>query len=437
MIIYSPVITHRITYLADFAGRYLTGEPARVTRDLPEYCAAPPPRINYSGERVTPDELWIEPQGLLAETGIREQPAGCFDWKGLPAFFGTNGEIPFDLFAAVFYLLSRYEEYLPHRKDAYGRFSHEESLAFREGFLDQPLVNLWMTRLGKELEHRFRGFTCKENRFSFLPTYDIDEAYSYRYKQWWRSAGGALRDLARGRWKRFAQRRRVLNGKEADPYDAFSWMDDLHRPVLHKVQPRYFILVASASRGYDRNNLPGQPQVQSLIRMLAEKYPVGLHPSWQSGDTPALLQTEKETLQKITGIKVSATRQHYIRLTLPGTYRQLIETGFREDFSMGYGSINGFRASVATPYYWYDLEKEQPTPLLLYPFCFMEANAYFEAGLSAVQALDEMYRYYHAVRKVNGLFSCIWHNTFLGTDPVYNGWREAYAQFFSEVTAAL
>lgn len=139
----------------------------------------------------------------------------------------------------------------------------------------------------------------------------------------------------------------------------------------------------------------------------------------------------------MTGIKISASRQHYIRFELPRTYRTLAEAGIREDYSMGYGSINGFRASVASPFYWYDLEREQTTALLLYPFCFMEANAFFEEGLSAMQALDEMYRYYHAVRKVNGLFITVWHNTFLGTDPLYRGWREAYAQFFREATAAL
>lgn len=437
MIIYSPTITHRLNYLADFTGRYLTGQPARITSDPAEYCAAAGPRINYSAERITTDEVWVAPHGLLSESGLQEQATACFEWKGYPAFFQTNGDIPFDMFAAIFFLLSRYEEYLPHGKDSYGRFAHTQSLACREGFLDQPLVNHWLVMLGKELEHRFPGFTIAEQRFRFIPTYDIDEAYSFRYKQWWRSAGAALKDLARGQWKRFAQRRRVLNGLETDPYDAFSWMDDLHRPARDKVHPRYFFLVADVTKGYDRNNPPDQPHIQALVRRLAEDYPAGLHPSWQSGDDPALLQQEKDRLERMTGIKISASRQHYIRFELPRTYRTLAEAGIREDYSMGYGSINGFRASVASPFYWYDLEREQTTALLLYPFCFMEANAFFEEGLSAMQALDEMYRYYHAVRKVNGLFITVWHNTFLGTDPLYRGWREAYAQFFREATAAL
>lgn len=102
---------------------------------------------------------------------------------------------------------------------------------------------------------------------------------------------------------------------------------------------------------------------------------------------------------------------------------------------MGYGSINGFRASVASPFYWYDLEKEQVTSLLLHPFCFMEANSFFEQRATPEQALEEMRHYHREVKKVNGQLITIWHNTFLGMDPMYAGWKEVYARFVKEVMA--
>lgn len=428
MIIYSPTISHRLSYIADFIGRQLSGQPALLTDKQDEFIAATGPRINYSAARITPDETWIIPHGLLAEKGIQQQATDCFEWNGYTAFFKTGGDIPFDLFAAIFYLLSRYEEYHPHQKDMYGRYAHENSLAYKEGFLDKPLINNWLSELGRILQQT--PLATGQTRFTFLPTYDIDEAYSFKYKEWWRSAGAVVKDLLLLRFRRISQRRRVLNGKEADPFDSYAWMEDLHRP--YKVHPRYFFLVAAKNKGYDKNILPKQTALQTLLQHHAEKYSIGVHPSWQSGDDPSLLQKEKETIEKITRLKVTSSRQHYIRLNLPGTYRNLVDAGIREDFSMGYGSINGFRASVASPFYWFDLEKEQVTPLLLYPFCYMEANSFFEQKQSPLQALDEMHHYYNEVKKVNGLLITIWHNTFLGTDPLFEGWREVYAQFFKE-----
>ena len=137
-------------------------------------------------------------------------------------------------------------------------------------------------------------------------------------------------------------------------------------------------------------------------------------------------------MEEYTGNKVVSSRQHYIRFTLPETFRRLIDQGIQFDFSMGYGSINGFRASVASPFYWYDLEKEKQTALMLFPFCFMEANSFYEQKYSAQQALEEMRHYYKVVKSVNGTFIMIWHNHFLGTDKLYAGWREVYEQFIKE-----
>jgi hypothetical protein len=114
---------------------------------------------------------------------------------------------------------------------------------------------------------------------------------------------------------------------------------------------------------------------------------------------------------------------------LPEGYRRLTEIGIEDDYSMGYGSINGFRASVASSFYWYDLEKEDQTALLVHPFCYMEANSYYEQRFSAEQALEEMKQYYTVCKQTNGRFISIWHNQFLGTDPEFSNWKKAYMDF--------
>jgi len=61
----------------------------------------------------------------------------------------------------------------------------------------------------------------------------------------------------------------------------------------------------------------------------------------------------------------------------------------------------------------------------------MEANSFFEQKFSPEQELEEMQNYYQQVKKVNGTFISIWHNTFFGTDDRFKGWREGYKQFIS------
>jgi hypothetical protein len=433
MIVYSSSITHRLRYICDFVGKELTGKLFELTDSKDFFLNYPGPGINYSPEKIREDEFWLQPHSLLFESAIKEQIVECFEVNNQKAFFKTGGDFPFDFFAASFYLLSRYEEYLPHKKDMYGRYAHENSLAFKENFLSLPLINTWLQNIKEKLNERFPSFTAHHSPFTFLPTYDIDEAYSYKHKEWWRSAGAAVKDLVKGKWDKFTLRRKVLDNQEPDPFDSYDWIDNLHRP--HKLNPRYFFLVPERTGEYDRNILPKETALQVLIRKHADKYSIGIHPSWQSGDEPSLIKKEIQTLEHITTIKITSSRQHFIRFTLPQTFRYLLDAGIKEDFSMGYGSINGFRASVASPFYWYDLEKEQTTYLLLYPYCYMDANSFFEQRFTPKQALDEMRQYYKEVKKVNGTYISIWHNTFLGTDKLFEGWREVYKQFIDEVSS--
>ncbi len=432
MLLYSPSINPRLTYITSFIGKELLGEEIQVTKDFDVFKNFAGQKINYSAGRISDDEYWLKPHSLLVENNIHQQNIHCFEVNGHKAFFKTDGDFPFDIFAASFYLLTRYEEYLPHAKDMYERYAHENSLAYKEGFLNMPLINIWLQSFGRSLQSKFPNMKFQHSAFKFLPTYDIDESFSYRHKGWKRSAGGAIKNLLRGEFRRVAERRKVLNGKLPDPFDSYGWMDDLHRK--YDLQPKYFFLVAEKNGPYDKQILPSEIAQQTLIRHHADKYEMGVHPSWQSGENTDLIKKEKETLEKITKLKVISSRQHYIRCRLPQTYRALAEANIKEDFSMGYGSINGFRASVTSPFYWYDLEKEQTSYLLLYPFCFMDANSFYEQQYSPGKALEEMHQYYNEVKKVNGLFITIWHNPFLGTDEKFRGWRDVYEKFVKEIT---
>jgi len=434
VIVFSHTITPRLQYILDFIGKETIGKPFQCVDDIETFRQHAGPKINYSKASITESEFRIQNSELLFEEGVRPQTIECFEVKGYKAFFKTEGDFPFDIFAASFYLLSRYEEYLPHQKDAFGRYAHENSLAFKEGFLQLPLINIWIEDFKKSLQLKFFSLAIHlpiaiGTPFTFLPTYDIDEAYSYKDKQWWRTAGGVMRSIVKGDWSMVGERWRVIFGKQKDPFDSFAWMDQLHQQF--DLRPTYFFLIAKRTGRYDKNISPSERSMQHLIREHSDHYSIGIHPSWQSGDDPEKLKLEILRLGHIAGKQISYSRQHFIRFTLPQTYRQLIDVGIGLDFSMGYGSINGFRASVASKFFWYDLGKEEQTKLVLYPFCFMEANSYYEQRLSAEQAFEELRHYFDIVRSVNGMLITIWHNSFLGTAKKFKGWKEVYEQFIS------
>lgn len=430
IILYSAQTSARLSYIIDFFSKQISDEAILITRDINTFLSSDAIKINYSENKVSEHELWIQPQELLFEKSVQLQDTHIFLWNNLKVFFKTEGDIPFDIFAASFYLLSRYEEYLPFEEDMYGRYAHTNSLAFKNQFLRLPLINLWIEELKRILQSKSSSFTIHHSLFTFLPTYDIDIAYAYLHKPFISTAGGFCTELFTARWKQLAERVTVFGGWKKDPFDTYEWLDDLHEKF--HLKPYYFFLLAEQRKGYDRNISPITIGMRQLVKELSEKYDAGIHPSWQSGDDENVLKKEISLLQRITGKPVTKSRQHYIRMCLPQTYRLLIEHGINEDHSMGYGSINGFRASVASPFYWYDLERETQTSLLIRPFCFMEANAYFEQNYTAKQAGEELQEYHDITGSVGGELITIFHNHFITAQKQWLPWRNMYEAFLEK-----
>jgi hypothetical protein len=432
VILFANTITSRLRYIADFIGKELLGRPFILTTNEGDFRNYDGIRINYTSSPVLPlQECWIKPHPILFEEGILEQKLDITGAGKETIFFQAAGDMGFDIFGASFFLLSRYEEYLPHSKDSYGRYAHTNSAAFRYEFLQIPLINYWIKDFRRKLEGLFPGMKTGTKHFAFLPTYDIDETFSFRHKSGYRNLGGLARSVISGNFKEAVKRLQVWSGMKPDPFNSYAWMDAFHSK--HALNPVYFFLVAEKTGRYDRHIPPNEKVIQELIRQHSLKYETGIHPSWQTGDDPALLNQEIKRLETITGKPVSASRQHFIRMQLPGTYRNLVSAGIRNDYSMGYGSINGFRASVASAFRWYDLEKEEISHLTIYPFCFMEANSFYEQKQSPTEALSELQFYIDVVAEIDGMLITIWHNTFLGTDAKFRGWRETYIEFVNRI----
>ncbi len=418
IVVYAERRTSRLDYIISFFAEQFPENQWEIETDNAAYRNHDGPKVNYSHQSIDENEVHISPIKILFESGITTQDSNTGSFA--------------DIFGWSFFLISRYEEYLPFTPDEYGRFPHTRSLSFKMGWLQVPIVDLWIEKLRTYLKTNFPASSFPPKKFSYTPTYDVDIAWSYRNKGFVRNVGGLLQQLVQGKFKEARQRLQVVSGKEKDPFYSYDWLDELHREKL--ISPIYFFITAPKRGKYDKNISPHNPEMKQLIREHNEKYDIGLHPSWYSGDVKEYLSKEKSLLEKIAGRQITKSRQHFIRLILPETYNRLIDAGITDDYSMGYGSINGFRAGTSTSFYWYDLVQEKQTSLRVHPFCFMDANSFFEQHFTPSEAIEELRHYYNIVRDVNGELVTIWHHPFFGTDTLFNGWKEVYKKWFSEIT---
>lgn len=428
ILLLSDTITPRLQYIADFIFKENWGVEYSITTDKKNFEDSDAIKINYTEDQYPEGVVNVSGCRLLFEKEIHKQNIETFEVNGLIAFFKNERgavDFPFDIFSATFYLLSRYEEYLTHSKDEYGRYDHQQSLASTNDFLKIPLVNKWLEFFAEYIQIKFAGFQIKKKTFDFLPTYDVDMAFEWRSKGFIRNAGQLLRLLIQQDYKKISETFKILTGKIKDPSDNFEFFDQLHEQL--NLHPSYFFLVSKNNTKYDKNISPYKNKMKGLIQRIAKKNDIGIHPSYYSSQDEKILKEEKFLLEDIAGNTIQRSRQHYLRFNLPGTYRRLSDAGIKDEFSMGYGAINGFRASYTDSFYWYDIEREEKTNLRVHPFCYMDSNIIFHQKLTPEESFDELMYFYNTCKNVKGTFISIMHNHLMGGNDLE--WGNAYEQF--------
>ena len=145
LLIYTHKVTHRNKYIFNLIFKDILSIDFKMTSDVEEFKKHDDAKLSYTNNAIA-DEVFFISRNLLFENGITEQNISVFDFNTGKVFFATGkaSALPFDVFAASFYLVSRYEEYLPHIRDEHDRFDAKDSLAFINGFLQKPVINNWV-----------------------------------------------------------------------------------------------------------------------------------------------------------------------------------------------------------------------------------------------------------------------------------------------------
>jgi len=432
LLIYTPKITPRLNFIFNFIFSELLGISCLFTDDLDEFSKSEAFKIQYAANYVSvPNSLFLKANKLLFETDLKIQNIEVFDWNETKAFFKTDKQsfLPFDIFAAGFYLLSRYEEYLAFKPDKLGRFSAKESLAFKHNFLKQPIIDIWAEYLKIELLKYNPKLKFKQKKFQFVSTIDIDNAYAYLNKGFLRSFLSSVKLLFSFKWTEFAEKTKVHFGKTQDPYDSYQFINKIH--AKYNIKAIYFFLTAKYAK-HDKNISADNQHFKRLVQSSSENAEIGIHPSYESNKNINLVKYEKEKLENISGKSITKSRQHFLMLKFPETYQNLIELGIKEDYSMGYVSLPGFRAGTCTPFYFFNLEANKSENLKITPFALMDVGLKDYNGMDAKEASQEIENIIENVKKVKGLFVCLWHNESLGNKKEWKDWKFTYEKMIKQ-----
>ena len=427
LLIYTHKITPRFSYTMKQVFTRILGIDIGFTTKIEDFIKHNEAKITYTKQPLQ-NEFFIRSNDLLFEQGINDIQINILNWERVPCFFaaGERSNVPYDVFAASFYLLSRYEEYLPHVKDIHGRFSPKDSLGFQNGFLDKPVVDIWAFKLLKLLLERFPDLKYGKRSYAYESILDVTTSHCYSNRGIIRGAAGFLLDLGTFKLKRVFERIAVSLKIKKDPYDNFSELIAWHKEL--KVNSIFFFQFANYSK-YDKNVSTNSNTFKSLIKYVGDYSKVALAASYSSFANATLLKREKQDLENVVNRPVCMSRMRYNRVDIPETYRNLIEAEFTNDYTMGYSREIGFRAGTCTSFYFYDIPLEVQQPIKIHPF------AIHDYALSSFKNKKEMMRViksiYDEVQKVNGKLVTVFSNELLGNKGRHN-WKAIYKEILTQ-----
>ncbi|SFG61353.1 polysaccharide deacetylase family protein [Pedobacter insulae] len=424
LLIYCPKVSPRTKYIFNFIFREILSCDFEFTSMVSDFEQSTAPKISYA-EKALGEELFFCADTLLTKHIIEpvDLKTTLFGDQEVP-FSVKTGALPFDVFAASFYFLSRYEEYLPFKADDHDRFPAEQSLQYKLNLLESPVIDGWALILKNILLRKFPNLIFGKRKFTFIPTIDVDRAYHFR-------SSGLIKNTAR-----FLKAAMKLNTEKVvdivltglgqdDPFDTYDYLTDIHK--RYKQRPTFFFLLAKKGHEeFDTNVNPDDETLINLITKIASKADIGIHPSYASNTDTKKIAEELISLQEITQQKVDSSRQHFLKLHLPHTYLKLIKAGINHDYSMGYASQVGFKAGTCTPFFWYDLQLEKQTHLKIHPFAVMDVTLQQYLKLSPEMAMSKVEQLIASVKMVDGTLCSLWHNESLSEKGKWKGWKAVY-----------
>lgn len=399
MIILVPEVTERLKYTFDFVFQSLGLHYMLTTNENELRESSDIIKWTY-GKKI--DNLHgFAAHTLLFEKNIYVQRHEKVVREDIIGIFAVDSELGMDIFASIFYLLSRYEEYLPSVKDVHGRYAAFQSIAVQYKFLEKAMVNRYLEWIRKWIQTNFAELNVLKSRTKVLFSFDIDHPF-YAH------------DL---RWDKLLKRKLIAwkQGDELDRYETYDFIFS----HLENISSIFFFLCPEKASDLDNYLIRDSDSYLNLISELKNKTKIGIHPSYYAAEDMNLLNNEIHWLSVAHGSPIKSSRYHYLRNDVERNYPKLIEKEILNDFSMAYGDHAGFRSSTSLPYHYFDLHKNRSTRLMIYTPCIMDSTFAYNYQSD----FTEMYhKLWTEVKEFGGVFLPIFHNDILAQEV----WRDHF-----------
>ncbi len=395
-----------------------------------------------NGEEIIVEDRFFSNQKeadfLRPETVPTDAPtfSSPFDGSPLTSIFGRNQFIfnekeircGLDIFASAFFMLTRWEEFVSKERDRHERFPSEQSLAFKAGFLDRPVVNeyadlLWQmfARLGWQPPRPKRNF-------NLTVTCDVDHP-----RLWW-SASDRLKTLAGTIFKRgdFGEASFWLQHhffQKRDPYDVFDeWLDFFEK----NNHTGHFNFLGKRPPSSDCWYPLEHPFVKNLIRKIAEHgHVVGFHPSYEAFENQEVFLSELASLQALSPTPVTTGRQHYLRFAAPKTWQTWENAGMAWDSTLGYPEAEGFRCGICQDFPVFNFLTRKMLNLREKPLTAMDVTLALYRKYSPETAFEKLQNLRRQTERHGGEFVLLWHNSSWNS-YFWADWREVFRAFIAQ-----
>lgn len=416
IVVFVREVTERLIFTLDFIFNERNVK-YQLTNDPVFFSKTEHLRLNYSTQFFE-NAVTISPSSVLFDSAVFPYAIVKSDFEGVECLAFDRVTDPL---ASIFYVLSRMEEYTNLKRDLHNRFAAKESILFKFGWLNQVICDRWAIAILNKIEVDLNTtLEIQHGEINIIPTFDIDNTFAFKWKSGWRQILSKLRDQLRKDTYRLELREAVLSEKEKDPYDTFDYIVHIKKRGF---DVRVFWLLGDYAN-FDKNISSLDIRHQGLIQQMHQAVNVGLHPSYKSNSATYYLESEKRRLEKIVGESVTCSRQHFLKISLPRTYQNLLKNGFTDDFSMGFADEIGFRLGTARTIRFFDLSTNSLTKLRLHPFAYMDGTVNEYKGWTVAESKKQVEQLYQEVLMYGGNFTFIWHNETIGNYGKWNGWSE-------------